>query len=165
MPSFPYNSGADITHAVTFFAIASMSILTLQPNTRAQLAEWLSGDAWVIACLCAAWCDTCRAYRNAFDELAARHPDKRFVWIDIEDEADVVGDIDVENFPTLLIQRSDTVAFFGTVLPDVKLADRLIAAQAAKSDSEIRAEAVSSAERQGWQQDCNLRVRLGEVLG
>ena len=50
-----------------------------------------------------------------------------------------VGDIDVENFPTLLIQHSDAVAFFGTVLPDAKLADRLILAQAEKSDVELRA--------------------------
>lgn len=141
-----------------------MSTLTLQPNTHAQLAQWLSNDTWVIACLCAAWCDTCRAYRSAFDELASRHADKHFVWIDIEDEAEVVGDIDVENFPTLLMQRGDVVSFFGTVLPDVNLADRLIAAQAEKTDNEIRAEANSSAERRGWQQDCNLRMRLNEAL-
>lgn len=141
-----------------------MSSLTLEPDTHAQLAQWLSSDAWVIACLCAAWCDTCRGYRSTFDELASRHPEKRFVWIDIEDQADVVGDINVENFPTLLIQRGDTVAFFGTVLPDTKLADRLIAAQTEKSDAEIRTETNSSAERQGWQRDCNLRMRLQEAL-
>lgn len=142
-----------------------MSSLTLQPDTHTQLKNWLSGDRWVIACLCAAWCDTCRSYRSAFDELASRHADKRFVWIDIEDEADVVGDIDVENFPTLLIQRSDTVAFFGTVLPDIKLADRLIEAQVGKSEAELRAEAQGSADRQAWQRDCNLRLRLEEVAG
>lgn len=142
-----------------------MSSLTLQPDTRTQLAQWLGADTWVIACLCAAWCDTCRAYRSSFDALAERHPDKRFVWIDIEDEADVVGDIEVENFPTLLMQRGDVVAFFGTVLPDAKLADRLIAAQAEKSDDEIRAQANSGAERQTWQRECNLRARLNEALG
>ena len=84
-----------------------MSSLTLQPDTHATLKEWLAGDDWVVACLCAAWCDTCRAYRSGFDALAARHPDKHFIWIDIEDESDIVGDIDVENFPTLLIQRGD----------------------------------------------------------
>lgn len=141
-----------------------MSSLTLEPDTRAQLVQWFSSDAWVVACLCAAWCDTCRAYRGTFDELASRHPDKRFVWIDIEDQADVVGDIDVENFPTLLFQRADTVAFFGAVLPEAQLADRLIAAQAKKSDAEVQAEANSSAERQGWQRDCNLRLRLQEAL-
>ena len=75
----------------------------------------MADDVWVIACLCAAWCDVCRQYRSGFDTLAAQHPDKRFIWIDIEDQADVVGDMDVDNFPTLLIQRGDTVAFFGKI--------------------------------------------------
>ncbi len=136
---------------------------TLENHNHAQLAEWLDQDAWVIACLCAAWCDTCRAYRANFDQLAERHPDKRFVWVDIEDQADFIGDIDVENFPTLLIQRGDIVAFFGTMLPEIKLADRLILAQVEKSDADLRAEATSSPERAGWQRMCNLRARLNEA--
>lgn len=138
----------------------SSSSFTLEGHNHAQLAEWLDQGAWVVACLCAAWCDTCRSYRSSFDRLAARHPDKRFVWIDIEDQADFVGDIDVENFPTLLMQRGDTVAFFGPVLPEMKLADRLILAQIEKSDAELRAEVAGSAERQEWQRICNLLTRL-----
>ena len=141
-----------------------MSSLTLQPDNHATLKEWLTSTDWVIACLCAAWCDTCRSYRSAFDELAGKHPDKRFVWIDIEDEADIVGDIDVENFPTLLIQRGDAVAFFGTVLPDPKVADRLIQAQAGQSAAELRSAIQGNAERQQWQRECNLRLRLEEAL-
>jgi thioredoxin-like negative regulator of GroEL len=140
-----------------------MPSITLELHNRTELAEWLNTDAWVVACLCAAWCDTCHQYRNSFDALAARHPDKRFVWIDIEDQADVVGDFDVENFPTLLIQRRDAVSFFGTVLPDLQLADRLLLAQTEKSEAEMRAEATSSAERRAWQSECNLRVRLAEA--
>jgi thiol-disulfide isomerase/thioredoxin len=137
--------------------------LTLESHNYAQLAEWLDRDAWVVACLCAAWCDTCRAYRSSFDQLAALHPEKRFVWIDIEDQADFIGEIDVNNFPTLLIQYRDTVAFFGAVLPDMKLADRLILAQAEKSDAELRTEAAASTERLEWQRFCNLRERLRDV--
>ncbi|HVL74867.1 MAG TPA: thioredoxin family protein [Noviherbaspirillum sp.] len=118
--------------------------LTLEADNQTLVAEWLGEGLWVVACLCAAWCDTCRAYRPGFDALAAAHPDKRFVWIDIEDQADLVGDIDVENFPTLLIQRGDAVSFFGTVLPDAKLADRLIQAQADKSEAQLRADAAGS---------------------
>lgn len=141
----------------------SSPTVTLESHNYAQLAEWLDRDAWVIACLCAAWCDTCRGYRSSFDQLAALHPEKRFVWIDIEDQADLIGEIDVDNFPTLLIQHRDTVAFFGTVLPDLKLADRLILAQAEKSEIELRAEAASSPQRQEWQRICNLRKRLREA--
>lgn len=138
--------------------------ITLNKNNYAQLAEWLRQDVWVVACLCAAWCDTCRSYRSGFEQLAELHPDKRFVWIDIEDEADFIGDIDVENFPTLLIQRGGTVAFFGTVLPDMKLADRLIEAQAEKSMEALRAEVDGSSERQEWQRVCNLRLLVEEAL-
>lgn len=137
--------------------------ITLETNNRPLLSQWLEQDAWVIACLCAAWCDTCRAYRSTFDQLGALHADKRFVWIDIEDQADFIGEIDVENFPTLLIQRGDTVAFFGTVLPDLKLADRLIHAQAEKSAAELLAQASNTPERAQWQRLCNLRLLLDEA--
>lgn len=132
----------------------SIASLTLEQHNLRRLAAWLDDGAWVVACLCAAWCDTCNSYRNTFDDLAARHPDKHFVWIDIEDRADLVGDIDVENFPTLLIQRSDMVAFFGTVLPDARLADRLIRAQTEKDGTE---------QADAKQRHCNLRMRLAEL--
>jgi len=134
----------------------STACLTLEQRDFDQLAAWLEDGSWVVACLCAAWCDTCNSYRGAFDELAARHPDKHFVWIDIEDRADLVGDIDVENFPTLLIQRGDAVAFFGTVLPDARLAERLLQAQAEKSEAEIRKQA-------DGQSEYNLRARLADL--
>ncbi|HJV75231.1 MAG TPA: thioredoxin family protein [Noviherbaspirillum sp.] len=137
--------------------------LILDKQNHAQLAQWLDQGMWVVACLCAAWCDTCCSYRKGFDELAARHPDKHFVWIDIEDQADFIGDIDVENFPTLLMQQGDTVAFFGTVLPDVNLADRLIQAQAEKTGAELLAEANKSPERAEWQRICNLRTKLNDA--
>ncbi|MFT5589132.1 MAG: thioredoxin 1 [Bradyrhizobium sp.] len=114
-----------------------MTILTLNADTLPQLQEWLRSDDLLVACLCAAWCDVCRDYRPQFDELAVRHPDKRFLWIDIEDQADLLGDIEVENFPTLLVQRNAHVAFFGSVQPGLQLADRLVQAQAALSTNEL----------------------------
>ncbi|MFC0168695.1 thioredoxin family protein [Pseudoduganella danionis] len=137
-----------------------MPVITLNADNRKELAAAIAGEGWVVACLCAAWCGTCGSYRATFEELASRHPDKQFVWIDIEDHADVVGDLDVENFPTLLIQHDDVVAFFGTTLPDAGVAHRLITAQAALSETELVAQAASSAERRDWQNDCNLRTLL-----
>jgi len=137
-----------------------MPSLTLNSENREEVAAALAGDHWIVACLCAAWCGTCESYRATFDELAARHPDKLLIWIDIEDQADVVGDLDVDNFPTLLIQHGDTVAFFGTMLPDPALAERLVKAQAAQSDAELARLAQSSDERRRWQRECNLRTLL-----
>jgi thioredoxin 1 len=140
-----------------------MHSLTLDLDNRDTITQALAGDRWVVACLCAAWCGTCTSYRTAFETVAARHPDKLFVWIDVEDQADVVGDLDVENFPTLLIQREDTVAFFGTMLPDPALADRLVKAQAEQTSEELARLAASSSERREWQLDCNLRDLLRDA--
>lgn len=73
---------------------------------------------WLVACLCAEWCGSCRGYREAF-ENAAREAQRgvRYAWIDIEDHPDVMGDIEVESFPSLLIAKGDEVAFFGAVMP------------------------------------------------
>jgi len=135
---------------------------TLTASNRGAVVAAMAGPGWTVACLCAAWCGTCGSYRAAFDALAARHPDKLFLWIDIEDQADVVGDLDVDNFPTLLLQRGDTVAFFGTMLPDPNIAHRLIEAQAGTADTELQRQAGASAERRGWQRDANLRTLLGD---
>jgi thioredoxin-like negative regulator of GroEL len=137
-----------------------MHSTTLHTNNRADVAAALAQDRWIVACLCAAWCGTCTSYRATFDELAARHPDKYFLWVDIEDHADVVGDLDVENFPTLLIQRHEHVAFFGTMLPDPNVAHRLVLAQSSMSDAELAAYAESTEERRHWQRNCNLRTLL-----
>ncbi|ALK99492.1 thioredoxin [Massilia sp. WF1] len=140
-----------------------MPSLLLESDNRDQLAAALDGEGWVVACLCAAWCGTCSTYRAGFESLAARHPDKTFVWIDIEDQADVVGDLDVDNFPTLLLQRGDRVAFFGAMLPDANVADRLVQSQAALPDDELARLATSSEERRAWQRECNLRTLLANA--
>ena len=124
-----------------------MHSTTLHADNRAEVAAALAQDHLIVACLCAAWCGTCSSYRAVFDELAARHPDKYFLWVDIEDHADVVGDLDVENFPTLLIQKHENVAFFGTMLPDPNVAHRLIETQAGLSDEELASQAASTPEK------------------
>jgi thioredoxin 1 len=138
-----------------------MHSLTLDQDTRSELAAGLAEGGWTVACLCAGWCGTCGTYRATFETLAARHPSLRFVWIDIEDQADIVGDLDIDNFPTLLIQHDDTVAFFGTVLPDAALAERLLAAQLATSSEDLGRLATSTAERRDWQRLGNLKTLLG----
>jgi thiol-disulfide isomerase/thioredoxin len=71
---------------------------------------------WVV-CLCADWCNVCRQYRPVFDALALEHPDIAFEWLDVEDEAETLGDLDVETFPTVLICDGPQVRFYGPVLP------------------------------------------------
>jgi thioredoxin-like negative regulator of GroEL len=139
-----------------------MQSLFLVPDHFPQLARALDEGRWVVACLCAAWCDVCKQYRPGFEALAAEHPEQQFVWIDIEDQADLVGDLDVENFPTILIQHRDIVVFYGTMLPEPRQVARLLEAQLSRDEDELRREAISSTERQQWQQACNLRSLLAQ---
>jgi len=44
----------------------------------------------------------------------------------VEDHADALGDFDVENFPTLLVQRGSDVLFFGPVLPHAGVVEGLL---------------------------------------
>lgn len=97
---------------------ATDNIFTVQKN--------LPQKSWLVACLCAAWCDTCQAYRTQFDALQVQHPDTCFAWIDIEDYAELIDDVNIDNFPTILIQHNDQVAFFGTMLPDAQQVHRLL---------------------------------------
>jgi hypothetical protein len=83
-------------------------------------------EGWLVACLCAEWCGSCREYRAVFDAARAANPSARFAWVDIEDHPEVLGTVDVENFPSLLIARADDIAFFGTVTPHAATLNALV---------------------------------------
>lgn len=124
----------------------------------------LPDKPWLIACLCAAWCDTCQAYRAQFDALVTKHPDKCFAWIDIEDQADLVDALDIENFPTILIQHQDNIVFYGTMLPDASQVDRLLNAfSTSLADNEGQKNiAKSNSLNQGIPPDWSLRQLILE---
>jgi thiol-disulfide isomerase/thioredoxin len=89
----------------------------------------------LVACLCAQWCGTCRDYAALFSQLQSRWSHVRFVWVDIEDQSDLVDPIEVENFPTILIANAEHALFFGTVTPHIETLHRLIASH---SDADVR---------------------------
>jgi len=85
-------------------------------------------DTLLVACLCAGWCTTCDAYRPVLAGVAAQHPGMRFAWIDIEDDADALGDdaLDIETFPTLMVLRGGRPLFHGALLPHAGTLQRLL---------------------------------------
>lgn len=86
-----------------------------------------SGSPLEVVCLCALWCGSCRSYQPLFEALEASFQGAaRFSWVDIEDQSDALGDIDVKNFPTLLILRGMDVLFFGPVLPHASTLSQLV---------------------------------------
>ena len=99
---------------------------------------------WLVVCLCADWCGTCRDYRQPLQAVAADFPDHAFAWIDVEDEAELAGDIDIETFPTLLVLSGPETLFYGPVLPDEEGLRRLLraleqnGAQPTSLDADVR---------------------------
>lgn len=85
-----------------------------------------------LACLCAAWCRLCDGYAQVFDEAAAvlrqTRPGLQAHWIDIEDESDLVGDLDVETFPTLVLVQGPQTLFAGTLTPQAETLLRVLRA-------------------------------------
>ena len=107
----------------------------MRMDANAPAAPPAPPSGLTVACLCAGWCTTCQAYTETFAEIAARHPDVRCVWIDIESHSDALGDeaLDIENFPTVMVLRTSmgsapAVLFHGTILPHAQTLDRLVKA-------------------------------------
>jgi thioredoxin 1 len=92
----------------------------------------VSESAIHVVCLCAAWCRTCDDYAPVLArvsaELAADNGTVYPHWIDIEDEADLVGDFDVETFPTLVVIGPDGVRFAGPLTPQADTLRRVMRA-------------------------------------
>jgi thiol-disulfide isomerase/thioredoxin len=80
----------------------------------------------VVTCLCAEWCDVCREYRPRFEALAARFPQVKFAWLDIEDDAEEVGELEIENFPTIRVTRGGEQLFYGVMLPQPEQLARVL---------------------------------------
>lgn len=80
----------------------------------------------LIVCLCAEWCGVCRDYRSRFEQVQSRFSEARFLWIDVEDEADLLYPLDVEDFPTLLLAVGNEPRFFGPLTPQIETLERLI---------------------------------------
>jgi thioredoxin 1 len=82
---------------------------------------------WWVACLCAAWCGVCREWQPVFTGLARAHPHMRFAWVDVEDEDEAMGEVDIETFPTLLVARGSEVLYLAPIPPSAKQFTRLMA--------------------------------------
>ena len=94
------------------------------------MTELEKEDGLLVACLCAAWCKTCTEFRATFDKLAQENTGATFVWLDVEDDSALVGELDIENFPTLAVFRGDKPLFYGVTMPQEGVVARTLASLA-----------------------------------
>src|SRR5215470_15962019 len=93
------------------------------------------GGSLIVVCLCAAWCDTCTSFRASYERIAEARPRELFIWLDVEDDSAICGDIDIENFPTLAVYRGERLLHYGVSLPQEGSVARLIDELATRTSS------------------------------
>jgi len=82
---------------------------------------------WIVACLCADWCGSCREYRAGFESFRPLEGAVRLAWIDIEDDDHIPEDLDLASLPTLVVGNGREVVFAGPVIPRVEVLQGLVA--------------------------------------
>jgi thioredoxin-like negative regulator of GroEL len=102
-----------------------------------------------VACLCAAWCRLCDEYapvlRQVVAELAAAGVPLRAHWIDIEDQADLLGELDIETFPTLVVFDDQALRFAGPLTPQADTLRRVLRATLQQTGPTAQAAAAGAA--------------------
>ncbi len=78
-----------------------------------------------VYCLCAAWCAICHKIKPEFDGLSTEG--FHLHWVDIEDHADSLADLEILTFPTIVIATSQGKIFFaGPIEPRLTHLQRLL---------------------------------------
>ena len=118
------------------------------PSSPPEDAHPMQRPTVHVACLCAGWCHLCDDYRAVLRAVAAEMSpcaaDLQWHWIDIEDEADLIGEIDVETFPTLVIADRTAVRFAGPLMPQPETLRRLLRATVVDAPAGTRWPAANS---------------------
>ena len=83
----------------------------------------MAAREFTVTCLCADWCWVCRDYQAGFLALAGRFPQADFAWVDIEDAEE---DIEVDNFPTIVVARGGQAMFRGVIRAEAEHLARLL---------------------------------------
>lgn len=100
----------------------------LEPvRDRERIRAALADGQRLVACLCAGWCSSCAAWHGAFTALVQEFGGDCFVWIDIEDHAELVADVEVETLPVLLVQSgAGGPGFIGPIEPRAAIVRALL---------------------------------------
>lgn len=79
-----------------------------------------------VICLCAAWCSVCRDFIETYRSAQEGDPNVVYELLDIEDDVERLGEVEVENFPCVLVGAQGEPVFFGAIAPNRASLERLI---------------------------------------
>lgn len=77
------------------------NLINLQDDDMEQLK---AAEGQVLAIdFGATWCIPCKEFHPTFDEAAAKYPDVKFVYVDIDDNEQVKDAYNIESVPTVIV--------------------------------------------------------------
>lgn len=94
---------------------------------KTSIAKAIAEQRTLIISLCADWCDNCDEWKSQFISLTLAEKQHK-IWLDIDDHADMIADIDTSILPVLVIYKTNKIAFCGAVRPDLVTVSTLIRA-------------------------------------
>jgi thioredoxin reductase (NADPH) len=104
-------------------------LLTTGREDARALGEALRREeGLLVVCLCAAWCYICNEFQPVLARMAEADAANRYLWLDIEDDAQVADDIEIDDFPTFAVFRRGEPVFFGVSLAREAAVARMLSA-------------------------------------
>jgi hypothetical protein len=75
-----------------------------------------------------AWCEKCRALRPLFEARAAQAaPNELWLWLDLEDHAQFIGDFQPDDLPWLLVYAGPALMHCAAIGPGIESLDGALA--------------------------------------
>ena len=57
----------------------------------------------------AMWCGPCKALTPRLTTLSSKYPDITFVKVDVDENMDAIGELEIRSVPTIMIYNGDTL--------------------------------------------------------
>ena len=73
---------------------------------------------------CAAWCGVCRDLNKTWLTQPS-NLNMQMHWVDIDDHADQLENLEFESFPYIATFKNKKLSFFGTVLPNITVIEKI----------------------------------------
>ena len=90
-----------------------------EPTDGKAITSRLEAGALLVACLCSLRCPKCEQCWPEFLAESEARREMCFVWVDVDDNADLVAEFaDLSRLPLLLVQREEDVLFLGAITPE-----------------------------------------------